>query len=301
MLSLVPAALWAGALTPVSATQVVHSHFSIPFYGPDPQNKFWNQTAAGLNPDVNRSSYGSFSYNPVRTILGSLLDNAAAATAPNVSTQTHRKLDNTGYTYQGRSYGIGASVGLTEVPQHGILQNFTFLESGYMSNVTCWYNHTMDFHVEQVPIGSDGYPYMWLAKGHISDGGYERVLLPGLDDNEIVALLGHNPQWGIATGQSATKYAQINQTSCEVVFNKQTFVAAVDSVQHLITVNALQNHSDMANLDMANRVMTSWDHDMNLLAYNLAEEIGLIFQASDSLIFSPLGSGTSYYTILCVI
>lgn len=250
---------------------------------------------------MNRSSYGSFSYNPVFTILGSLLDNAAAATAPNVSTQTHRKLDNTGYTYQGRSYGIGASIGLTEVPQHGILQNFTFLESGYMSDITCWYNHTMDFHVEQIPRGLDGYPYMWLANGHISNGGYEAVLLPGYDDSEIVALLGHNPQWGIATGQDATKYAQVNQTACEVIFNKQTFVAAVDSAQHLITVDALQNNSDMANLDMANRVRTSWDVDVNLLAGNLAEEIGLIFQASDSLIFSPLGSGTSYDTILYVI
>ena len=294
MLSLVPAALWAGALTPVPVTTVIYSDFRIPLYGADPQNKFWNQTTTRLNPDVNRSSYGSFSYNPVRTILGSLLDNAAAATAPNSSTQTHRKLDNTGYTYQGRSYGIGASVGLTEFTQTGILQNFTFLESGYMSNITCWYNHTMDFHVEQVPSGFDGYPYMWLATGNISDGSFENVMLPGYDDSEIVALLGHNPQWGIATGQNATKYAQLNQTSCQVTFNKQTFLAAVDSVQHLTTVSVLQNNSDIANLDTANLVMTSWGLDMSQLTYNLVEEIGLIFQASDSLIFSPLGSGMSY-------
>lgn len=122
--------------------------------------------------------------------------------------------------------------------------------------------------------------------------------MPGYGDSEIVALLGHNPQWGIATGQNATKYAQVNQTSCEVTFNKQTFVAAVDNVQHNITVSALQDNNDMAGLNTTNPVAISSGVDMSQMIYNLVEEIGSIFQASDSPKFSPLGSGTIYSTIL---
>ncbi|MCJ1431076.1 hypothetical protein MMC27_000426 [Xylographa pallens] len=283
-LSLVPAALWTGALTPVVATEVRDGDFSIPYYGPDPESKYWNQTTAGLDGVVNRSSYGSFSYNPTVTILGSLLDNAAVATAPNSLYQTHRKLDNTGYTFLGRSYGIGSSVGLAEVPWNDNLQSFTFLESGFMSNITCWYNYTMDFHVEQDLADNDGYPYMWSATGHLSDGGFEYIRMPGFGDSEVVALLGHNPQWGMATGQNASKYAQLNQTSCEVNFNKQTFVAAVDVVKQVISIQPVSNETGIANL-----TATSWNLDMSQLADNLVEEIGLMVSASGALIFSPLG------------
>ena len=92
--------------------------------------QYWNQMATSLTTAVNRSSYGPFSYDPVRTILGSLLDNAVAARAPNATIQTYRKLNSTGYMFRGRSYGIGAGVGLAEVPENRYLQNFTFLEAG---------------------------------------------------------------------------------------------------------------------------------------------------------------------------
>lgn len=158
---------------------------------------------------MDRSFYESFPHSPIRTTLGSLRDNAAAATAPNTCTQTHRKLDNTGYTFHGRSYGIGVSVGLVEAPQNGNLQKSTFLESGHMSNITCLYNHTMDFHVEQLPPGTDGSQFVWLAKGYISSGSFTGKAFPAKNDTEVVALLGHNPWWETAVEQNAIKYAQL--------------------------------------------------------------------------------------------
>lgn len=59
---------------------------------------------------------GLLSYSPVRNVLGSMLYGASMATVPNVSFQTHRKLDNTGYTSHGRPYDIGSSIGLSALP-----------------------------------------------------------------------------------------------------------------------------------------------------------------------------------------
>jgi hypothetical protein len=191
------------------------------------------------SPDITRISGGSFSYSPVRTILGSTLDGAAQATAPNASSQTHRKLDNTGYRYQGRSFGVGASVGFAEVPTQNELRCYTFEEPGYMASITCWYDRKMSFHISQVPEGDQGYPLFYRANGTISSGSYEDITLPGFNDREVVALLG-NPHkgrnvWGIATGQKADKYSQINQTSCEAFFDKRLF-GVVDGANRLTTV-----------------------------------------------------------------
>ncbi|MCJ1358082.1 MAG: hypothetical protein MMC33_008080 [Icmadophila ericetorum] len=202
--SFVPAAFWAGAITPVPTTETLNRNFSIPYYSPDPNGRYWNKTVGVSVQNISRSSLGSFSYSPVRTIMGSMLDNAAYAVAPNTSTQIYRKLDNTGYTFQGRSYGVGASVGLVEMPQQDGLLNYTLVESGFMANVTCWYNRITTFHVSPRP----GYAWYWQGCGHISSGDHECYSVPGYDDSEVVILAGDpyrgQNEWGIATGQGAT-------------------------------------------------------------------------------------------------
>ena len=178
--------------------------------------------------------------------MGSMLDNAAYAVAPNTSTQIYRKLDNTGYTFQGRSYGVGASVGLVELPQQDGLLNYTLVESGFMANVTCWYNRITTFHVSPRP----GYAWYWQGCGHISSGDHECYSVPGYDDSEVVILAGDpyrgQNEWGIATGQGATGYAALNQTSCEVIFNLQDFSvtlktrqSSLQSVLYRIAANTL--------------------------------------------------------------
>lgn len=289
-LSFVPGAFWAGAITPIVTTETIKGNFSIPYYGLDPQSLFWNQSIGASTSNVTRLSSGSFSYSPVRTILGSMLDSAAAATAPTANNQTHRKLDNTGYTFQGRSFGVGASVGLAEPLQHTGLQSYTFVESGLMANITCWYNRTMDFHVSQPPAYSDGYPLFWYGCGVISSGGFECIRVPGDGDSEVVVMGGDpyegHSQWAIATGRTAIKYSAINQTSCEVYFNKQGFSIMVDRATHFITVTPLQNTSEQFDPSMESLSLAA-----RMLQFNVVQQIGMVVQTSASLLFTPLGSG----------
>ncbi len=47
-------------------------------------------------------------------MLGSLVASAASATTVDGGIRQHPKFDNTRYTFNGRSYGVGASAGLAD-------------------------------------------------------------------------------------------------------------------------------------------------------------------------------------------
>jgi len=222
-----------------------------------------------------------------------MLDEASLATAPNSSFQMHRKLDNSGFVFYRRSYGVGASVGLATLPDSGV-QQYTFYEDGYMSNITCWYNKTMEFHVGLLQSsGNTAVPNLYNACGQISDGSFECVEgFPGYGDSEIVAMLGnphngHN-QWGIATGISATRYAALNQTSCEVVFFPTSFMVSVDTVQRIINVTSTGNVAH--DIDPSS---TGSGPANGQLSINVVQEMGLVVQTTTSGLFSPFGNGTA--------
>ncbi|KAM3065384.1 hypothetical protein ACMFMF_011108 [Clarireedia jacksonii] len=212
VLSLLPAAFWAGAITPFTTTKDTIWSFEIPKYGADPTGQFWNQTIGSGSPDITRTVLGSFSYAPVRNILGSVLEGASAATALRSTNQLRRKLDNSGYGFNGRSYGVGSSIGLTILPTDGHLQTFTFKQHGYKSDINCWYNNTMDFSVHLAidyskaarKTGMD-YPNLYLGCGKISNGFGECRIVPGLiDDKEVVVMLG-DPYMGYRNWSESKK------------------------------------------------------------------------------------------------
>jgi hypothetical protein len=63
--------------------------------------------------------------------------------------------------------------------------------------------------------------------------------------SEIVFLAGHlyNERfvWAIATGQDASRYSQINMTSCEAFFDLIVFKIDVDAVSRTINVSVSGN------------------------------------------------------------
>ncbi|RDW58771.1 hypothetical protein BP6252_13247 [Coleophoma cylindrospora] len=292
LLALFPAALWAGAITPVTSEMQQSGLFDIPYYGPDPQGQFWNrslvQNLHKLN--VSRTPLGSFSYDPSRNVVGSILDAAAAATAPNSTIQTHRKIDNTGYTFQGRSFGAGASVGLATVstlsPQSK-LQNFSFNETSYLATVGCWYNTSMDFHVINQGGTAPNIFSFYHGSGELPSGSDESVLLPGMNDDSEVVILTGNPhngrnQWGIATGVNATTYQQLNQTVCEVSFKPTVFNVLVDVTQKMISVARIEDAPADSDFYLDSR--------SGAIGNNTVQQVGLVAQTSASALFSPLGN-----------
>jgi hypothetical protein len=82
---------------------------------------------------------GSFSYSVGTHFQGLLLSSAASATTVDNSTRHHSKMDNSQYTYAGRSYGIGASVGLVDdsILNNDLATAYRCRDTGYDTRVVC--------------------------------------------------------------------------------------------------------------------------------------------------------------------
>ncbi|KAL2065691.1 hypothetical protein VTL71DRAFT_3361 [Oculimacula yallundae] len=148
-----------------------------------------NSSAVNLNPNITRTSLGTFSFDPVRNLVGSILQEASLAISPNYSVQTHRKLDNTGFSFRGRSFGVGASVGLATVGPKVL--SMQFFEDGYLSNITCQYNRTLSYHVSLRTHVESSRVSLYDICGNIAGGSVECVVVPGHGDSQIVMMLGH--------------------------------------------------------------------------------------------------------------
>lgn len=235
----------------------------------------------------------------MRAILGSILDTAAVATSPDNFTQILRKLDNTGYSYLGRSYGVGAGVGFSRAINNTLetkegLKSYEFTEWGYMVNISCSYDYNTNFTIHS-PSSSDERPTYYHAKGFVDNGSYESVYMPGEDDSQVVAML-ENPFHGrnvlaIATGKTAVNYQELNQTSCELFFNKHAFNVSVEHETRFISVSPLppeQNPEEEDPEVLGERWM--------MLQNNTVRQMGAVVQVSGARFFTPLGNGA--YTCL---
>ncbi|KAH0566072.1 hypothetical protein GP486_000537 [Trichoglossum hirsutum] len=168
--TLVPSALWAGALTPieVSAVHTTSRPIHLPRYS-EKSYSFWSQnTFSNSAADVN--TQGTFSYVPLRDRFGQLVTDGSAASSVNGDPQLHTKNDNSNYTYIGRSFGVASSVGLADNEireQYAI--GYRYTETGYNSSVECAYNSTSQFELRLVQNGENQplwqTPYLYLATG----------------------------------------------------------------------------------------------------------------------------------------
>jgi len=82
---------------------------------------------------------------------GLLLNSLSEASSSNFSVPQHKKLDNSGFSFYGRSYGVGSGVGLVDSPTLVTSQNasnkpsvtyYEYAEIGYISGVRCIYNES---------------------------------------------------------------------------------------------------------------------------------------------------------------
>ncbi|KAM5345229.1 hypothetical protein ACJ41O_011091 [Fusarium nematophilum] len=279
---------WTGALTPEVHLREVKETIQIPYYNQDTEGQYWNRTMWSAKLPIARHAQGSFSYSPIYTILGSILDSAAVATAAENATQVVPKLDNTGYRYLNRSHGVGASVGFDrriEGQSQGGLETYHFVEPGYYADISCSHDPAMKASVKEVSSSGEGSWYRVLQS--LPHGAEENIVLPGRvgDSSEIVALLG-NPHdgrygWGIVVGESAKAYEALNMTFCEVSFQRRDFRVEVLPGQGLINVTAINGLMEDG---------TVLGNDWSKMPTNVVHQIGMIVQTSGSALFSPLGN-----------
>ena len=78
---------------------------------------------------------------PIPYYQNSLINTAQDATALGGTPRNHSKPDNPTWTYQGRSFGVGSSVGFdsfsSEPPKDFQLSRYSFEETGYNASATC--------------------------------------------------------------------------------------------------------------------------------------------------------------------
>ncbi|KAH0536094.1 hypothetical protein FGG08_006999 [Glutinoglossum americanum] len=241
-----PPALWAGAITPVAAVGLRHDIINIPDYSNMGLIREYPAEVSGSTQTL-RNTKGLFTYSVGVELLGSLLSSAASATALDGNPRQHSKLDNTRLTYHGRSYGVGASVGLVDdsLLKNPFTASYTYQENGYDALVACSYNSSAEFTI--TPTGDN---FLYAAAGTLpnSDGAPEYSVYLGHGSSAIVAIgvsrAQSNPGrfMGIATGDS---YATLNTTQCSVDFVPALFSVSVGVLGRNITVAKVPGGADI--------------------------------------------------------
>lgn len=252
----IPAAFWAGALAPTATKSEMNRHnvtTLIPHYPPQSIATYAPQSLFNNSDPLISTPLGIFSFSPVRDRFGFLLNDGAFASSQNMSeVQLYKKNNNSNFNYYGRSYGVGASVGLVD-KQIGQrfrgLDSFSFNETGTMTNTSCISNRSPDFHLELAyETNNIMYPNIYEATGcppwegpNQNCGGFSEIGIG--NDGSIVAVAwwqGLNATvqnyTGILAITSGKNYTSLNNTQCSVTMTPQKFTVNVSVKQGLIQV-----------------------------------------------------------------
>ena len=228
--TLVPSALWAGAITPVLTTTVIQGSLLVPSYRNVSLIKQY--PAEPSSPDASpfvRNAQGLFTYQVGMQFAGNILSSAANANGLNNLSHPHAKFDNTRYTYFGRSYGVGATVGLGDLAITGnpLATQYTYQEVGYSTQVSCIYNMS-----NAMSIGKES-TYLYGVTGYLPDSppsSPEYVNYVGTDEKAIVALSVSTNEpsprryLAIVAGSS---YDFLNATQCTIDYTPMLFNISV--------------------------------------------------------------------------
>ena len=147
-------AVWAGAITPLTTTrQSPSGNISIPAYSQGVQPNWVFDYGAGLV--VLQCSHTDLVSNcAVFDLYTSIIDSLKTATNP-AGPRLHAKLDNTTWTYQGRSYGVGVSQGLTEVLDNStdLYIAYSYFENCYLTEILCEFNTSSNWTLDDTTSG----------------------------------------------------------------------------------------------------------------------------------------------------
>ncbi|KAF3903128.1 hypothetical protein ABW21_db0205737 [Orbilia brochopaga] len=271
----VPAALWIGSITPTVRSfenPDVEVTVTVPNYTQTSED-FWGTLCVPAQACDNllgiTSDLGIFSYVTWKTRTGLLQNAVSHASSRNASTPKHQKLDSTGYVYLGRSYGVGASVGLkdpqvsdnnklpggTKDVSPDLIRSYFYLEDGYHANVSCQKNDSAQLHFSRLGGPLDYIPAQaYRASGSLPNGGWDGFPTWGVLNSGFVtalaAVIGQDRyMYGFLAGGA---YKEMNKTQCEVTFTPARFNVSVDMGTKQVTVTpiALPKEIRQADIDI---------------------------------------------------
>ncbi|KAF2277086.1 uncharacterized protein EI97DRAFT_375880 [Westerdykella ornata] len=252
-LSLVPAALWAGSITPFIDRTTTTGMLLLPSYEDVSLIREYPMEIGTSGPSL-RTQKGFFTYSVGVQHVGNLLSSAASASSSTTGKRlVHPKLDNTQFSYIGRSYGVGAPAGLTDmsISSNSQVAGYIYQEEGYLCNVTCIYNRTSAFRLRG-PVAE----WIYEASGNLPDS---------VDSGEMSAYIGHTGDAIVAIGVAHSErsprrylalaagpsYAFLNSTQCALDFTPHLFNVTVDIANLNISVvpaNPIPDFNPQRNL-----------------------------------------------------
>ncbi|KAL6857453.1 hypothetical protein ACO1O0_004888 [Amphichorda felina] len=265
--------IWAAALTPVELWTMVDDRVPIPS---------WDNTTyiheypseIGKQGATLQNHKGRFSYSVGLQHLGSLLASASSASPTDGKPREHRKMDNSRYTYIGRSYGVGAAAGLVDsaMEDDALALAYSYQEDGYDTDVRCVYNTTSDFRIEETSE-----QWVYAVKGELpdTDVGPEYSNYLGYDGSNIVAIgvamfsdsnapdLPLRRYLAFATGRS---YDFLDRVQCEVDFVPTRFNITVDMRGRNVTVQPTTGGPPVKDIDPSRRLKGTVMRQFELIA-----------------------------------
>ncbi|KAJ5855485.1 uncharacterized protein N7529_009429 [Penicillium soppii] len=244
-------ALWTGALTPINAIGTRNTTIHVPDWSNISLIQEYPSQIdrTGLNV---RNADGHFTFSVGVGLLGSLLASANSASPVDGGVRSHNKLDNTRYTYYGRSYSAGSSVGLLDQSVLDIFRatNYTYSEIGLSTTVSCIHNSSSEF------ILSDGQDVVYPAQGK----------LPDSTDREYSSYIGYSTSAIVAIGVAAQPsthtakrymafaagdyYSDLDKVQCAVTFVPTRFNVTVNISDRNITVRkVIESSTSVHDID----------------------------------------------------
>jgi hypothetical protein len=216
---------------------------------------------------------------------GVLLNSLSEASSSNSSVPQHKKLDNSGFSFYGRSYGVGSGVGLVDSPALITPQNsnsrpavnyYEYAEIGYTSRVHCIYNESsnLSFTDLQWIQGQDknytfkGGVTVLQAVGSLPTGewtGFTTMSYYGNGTAVALAAQANDTQYfyGFIGGYH---YNYLNHAQCGVTFTPALFNIWVDMIAQNITVTPAASRDININLDPSGGLVNGTFYSLGFLS-----------------------------------
>ncbi|KAI4676901.1 hypothetical protein J4E81_011050 [Alternaria sp. BMP 2799] len=255
-----PGALWAGAITPVTARGVQQiGSIAVPQFTAATRDTWdsefelkddgslWNYVK-NCNATQGESTYVTSC--PVPNQQKALLEAARTASSSLNVLRNNPKPDSPTWTYQGRSYGVGSAQGLHEVsnvPAEYNLLGYTYRETGHDANVRCIRNASADLRLTYDDSVND--VHVWYIEGKLpnsqANGNYPVIdWYSKTPDN--ATLLGwaafSNPNDGpshMVGIVASAMYDNFNNVQCNITFSPKVFSVNVNATTRSIVASPL--------------------------------------------------------------
>ncbi|KIW12586.1 hypothetical protein PV08_09864 [Exophiala spinifera] len=270
-----PAALWAGALTPIlTDVTSMEGRIPVPTY-PETALSAWQGSFRRLqNGTVSMSLNCSWvvtgdkmldgaaalvstcpAVDLVSAILGSL---ARAAAGTPSAPKPHSRIDSSGWTNLGRSFGVGSSPGI--VPIQGLsahkapMLSLDYFEYGYRTNVSCARNEASNYTISEAAYLDDLGVTSHLVGGTLPNsvsGQVEQYALSSSthDSNFLAWSALSNYGENILAVAGTGLYTAFDKMQCKVRFDPARFAVNVNVTNSIITVKPAADDQAVQNIE----------------------------------------------------